>query len=151
MTQALSVAAASLYPVNVAINNTTNNSTVGPVNMSKFKRILGHAIAGTLGANINVTMVFQSSNANNGTFTNVPSGPSVVLNTVNSEGTIEMRADQVPAGNSWVQMLLFSNTNTNVNNNTLIVGSIYGGEPGYRPASQFDYTTNVSLLNRAVM
>jgi hypothetical protein len=153
LTQALSLPVASIYPLAVASNNNTVNTTTNPVNMSKgFKRLLAHVLIGTLGANVtNVYAVFQSSNANNGTFANVASGAAATLNTTNSEVTLEMRKDQVPSGNAFVQLLVQVTTNTNAGNTVTIVGSIFGGEGDYKPANQFDYSTNTSILNRQVM
>jgi hypothetical protein len=152
MTQAITIPAASSYPAAPNSNNNTVNTLVGPVSMAKFRRIMGHVMAQTIGANVtNITAQFQSSNANNGTFSNVPSGATVTLNTSNSEGTIEMRADQIPANNTWVQMLIQTTTNTNAGNNVNIAGSLFGGHGSYEPCNQFDFSTNTSLLNRQVM
>lgn len=151
LTQFLSIPIASLYPATAGGNNNTLNSTVGPINAKNFKRFMGHMKCGTVGANACTTMVFQSSNANNGTFSDVPSGASVTLSTTNSEGTIEMRSDQIPAGNSWIQLRCQVGTNTNAGNTAVFDASLFAGDAHYRPVAQYDFSTNTSLLNRQVM
>lgn len=156
LTEQLTIPVASLYSGLLAGasqggNNNTISANTNPVNAKNIKRFMGHVVLGTLGANVTgFTAVFQGSTANNGTFTNVAGGATLTLNTTNSDGTIEMRSDQL-AGNNWVQLAVYVTTNTNLGNTAAYSATMFGGELPYRPAAQFDFSTNTSLLNRQVM
>lgn len=151
LTQAITIPAASAFPQAVGGNNTTANVTVGPVNAGKLRRFMAHLMANAIGANVtNVSIQFQASNANNGTFTNVASGAVATLNTNNTEATVEVRADQLGTNNSWVQALVQVVTNNNVNNTAEICASLYAAESSYKPAKQYDYNTNATTLNRQI-
>ena len=143
LTQALSLPAKSLYPANLATN--ANAYVVGPLSTAIFRRLMAHIVMGAFSAT-NVQAVFQSSNANNGTFANVPNGPSITGNAANTEYTLEMRADQVPAGNSWVQLAVFVNGGTAA----FLSASLYCGESGYHPGNQYDMNTTL-MPTRSVM
>lgn len=143
MTQAISIPVQSLAPAN--INNNTTGSIVGPVNMREFRRIMGHVEVGVLTGAANVQVYFQASNANNGTFVNVASGPTLFINTNNTEGTIEMRADQVPAGDSWVQLCVLVSANS-----AFVAAQLYGGLGPYAPTNQSDANSTI-IVSRNVM
>lgn len=144
MTEAISIPVASLPP-----SNTSNNATaytVGPVNMAYFNRIMAHIQLGVLTGAATVQAYFQSSNANNGTFANVTSGPTIgTVNTANTEYTLEMRGDQVPAGNSWVRLQILVSANA-----AFTAAALYGSQSPYKPAKQFDANSTI-LPTRAVM
>lgn len=144
LTQALSIPAASLYPQNRAFDN-TNAAVVGPINMNVFRRAMAHVVVGVVTTNSNIQAYFQASNANNGTFANISSGPTIGnVNTSNTEYTLEIRADQMPSGKPWLQLAVLVNVA-----NAFLSASLYGGESGYKPASQYDINTTL-LPTRAV-
>ena len=151
LTEFLSIPVASIYCSTAGGNNNTLNSTANGVAAKYFKRFMAHLMCGTMGANACCTMVFQSSNANNGTFSDVPSGASITLSTTNSEGTIEMRSDQLPAGNAFIGIRVQVGTNTNLGNTAVFGASLFGGDAHYKPVSGYDFSTNTSLLSRSVM
>lgn len=146
MSQSISLPVASLRPANVAFDN-TNANIIGPVSMKVFRRIMGHLIVGVVTANSNIQAYWQSSNASDGTFTNVSASSNTytgALNTSNREYTLEIRADQLPANHSWVQLAVLVNVA-----NAFLAASVYASESSYKPASQYDANTTV-LPSRVV-
>ncbi len=148
MTQSISVAAASVPPSNNSFSDTVP-VIVGPIDMMKFRRVMGHIIVGVVGSGGTVKGYFQSSATSGGSFVNVTGGAVTgILNAANTEATIEMRSDQLTAGTRWVQLAVLNGTA-----NCFIAASIYGSCSNYSPAQQYDYNTNAAglVLNRVVM
>ena len=143
LTQALSLPASAIPPANYAVNNTTAQLS-GAVDMSKFKRVMGIAAMGVMGG-LNALIYFTESNASGGTYTNVASGASVLLDTDNTVATVEMRADQLGSGKRFVKLnaLLPGNVNTG----TQLAAVVLGGEAPYKPANAND----VNTVSRSVM
>jgi hypothetical protein len=136
LTQAISIPVASLFPANVASGS---NQVIGPVKVLNFQRFMAHVQAGVLGTSANVQAYLQGSNTNNGTFVNIPNpnnNANVVLTLAsnNTEGTIEARADQMPTGNQFIQLVILVNANS-----SNCAGTLFGAIPSYSPAQQFDY------------
>lgn len=137
LTQALSIPAASIYPVNVA-NNATGN-VCGPINMRNFRRAMAHVVVGVLTGTANVQAFFQSSATSGGTFANVSGGATIgTVNTANTEYTLEIRADQMPSGQPWLQLVVLVGGNS-----AYIAAPLYGDASDYAPANQFDANTTV--------
>ena len=142
MSQAISVPVLSFSPANTASNNTTA-STMGPITMSRYRRIMAHVVAGVLSANTNVQAYFQGCNTSNGTYANVSGGNTLTLSASNTEGTLEMRADQMPAGNQFLQLALL--VSGGANTGAFLSAQVYGGASHYRPAAQFDGGNSTTL------
>ena len=146
LTQALSIAAKSIYPANVAFDN-TNAAVVGPVQMNVFRRVMAHLIVGVVTTNSNIQAYFQSSATSGGTFANIASGPTLGaagVNTSNTEYTLEIRADQMPSGQPWIKLAVLTNVA-----NAFLSASCYFGESGYKPGNQYD--CNTTLLPQRVV
>lgn len=136
LTQALSIPVASLYPANATANNA--NVVVGPFTMKEYRRAMAHIVVGVVGTNCNLACYWQASNANNGTFTNLATQVFFNTTTSNSEGTIEVRADQLGNNNSWLQLIVLPSSNNGAGG-IFVAASVYGGESSYKPANQFDF------------
>jgi hypothetical protein len=141
----MAIPAASLMPASYTANNTTPQ-LVGPIAIKEFARFWGHVQAGVLGTNSTVVAYFQGSNTNNGTFANIVAntagasntGATLTLNTSNTEGTVEIRADQMNAGNTYIQLCILVTAN-----NSYASAELYATDCRYSPAGQF----NASTLN----
>lgn len=131
LTQALSLPADPLVPTNQSNNATPY--TVGPVDMSKFKRVMAIVTTGVLTGSANVAAYFQTCSISNGTFANISGGNTLTLTTNNKTGTLEIRADQITAGDRYLQLAVLVSANA-----ALCAAYVLGGEANYKPASQFD-------------
>ncbi len=154
LTQCLAWPIGDLPPLNRASNTATNSSgwIVGPIDMSRFRRVMGRASTGVIvGASCTCVLTFLYGSAGNaqslgnvsdtGNWAQITSGPSVTLN-ANTAGTIEIRADQMPANSRYLALL--------VNNNSaaLFQAEVLGAATHYSPASQ--YNANTTFLLQAV-
>lgn len=135
LSQALCIPAADLPPANRANNATAY--TVGPVDMSLFKRLLAKVSAGVVASGGTVTCYLQASNASNGTYANISAtNQTVVLNTSNTACTLEVRGDQIGTNNRYVQLAVLIATNS-----VFTQAEVFGGESPYKPASNNDVNT----------
>lgn len=141
ITQATAFAGLGLSPQNAG-SNTTPGYTSGVMDMSKLRRALAVAQVGVLTGTANGILVFQACSASDGTFTNVSGGASVTLSSSNTMGTIEIRADQLPANTRYLRSALY------VNNNSAFASMfMIGQESAYKPGSQYNFdTTNTNLV-----
>ncbi len=152
MTQELSVACAPLFPASVTFDNTNAvvvpGSGVDAIDMLKFGRIMGIVSLGVGTPNNGTAKIYAwwtGTATNNGALVAFTTNTNGTLNTNNTTLTMELRADQLPAGNRYVKL------NILVPVANAIVGANILGEAGpYKPASAFDYTTNTTLLSRIV-
>lgn len=151
LTQGLAMPAAALPPANRAANtNNTNLQTcwyVGPANMSNLKRALGIVNVGvTVGAACTITATFMSSansnTLNTSSWTAVANAALATCNTSNQVLTVEIRNEQMPAGQPYLALL--------VNNQcaAFFGAELFGGESAAKPASQFN--VNTTLLAQSV-
>ena len=140
LTQALAVL--GQQPSSNLASGTTNvggvNSATG-IDMSVIRRLIAYLDIGTLGASANVQFWFEASaNANMNVVTNMGTTTMLTSSNSNRVSSLEVRADQLPAGTRYVRGKLLVNTAASN------VGCIIlGGESGYKPANQYD-TTNVA-------
>lgn len=107
--------------------------------MSKFTRVIAYYNLGTAGASANMQGYFiASANANMVGNTNVAAAVPLTSNnnTANRVESLELRADQMPAGTRYCLPVLLVNTAA------LFSDCLFLGEATYHPASQFN-TTNV--------
>lgn len=144
MVQFLAMPAAPLTPTNQASNATAYK--VGPFTMAEARRVMGITNVGVItGAGV-VTSVWQACSASGGTFTNVASGASAALNTSNTVSLIEMRADQLPANTSWLQLAVFVSVNA-----AFFSAEVLMGDVAYSPANQYDFDVSNTNLVISVM
>lgn len=134
LTQFLSIPVASVFPANQG-SGAGNQATIGPIDMSRFRRVMAHVMAGVLGTSANVQAYLQSANVSTTGFANVTNGQVLTLNTNNTEGTIEIRADELPTNNRYVQLVVLVNSNPSNTGAT-----VWGGQASYSPGNQYDYT-----------
>lgn len=141
LTQALSIPATPLLP-----DNRANNATpyaVGPIDMSQFKRVMAIVNVGVLTGSATVTAYFQACTVSNGTFANITGANNLTV-LVNTTETLEMRADQLPAGNRYLQLAVLIAANS-----AFTAATVLGGEAPYKPADQYDVANTVG--DRLVM
>ncbi len=134
LSQALSIPIASLFPTNQG--SATTNNTITAIPIKNFRRLMAHAMIG-LGTSSVLTCYWCGCNTSNGTYvalTQNASNTTLVLSGVNTEGTLEVRADQFNLGNQFAQL-----TMTLTTQNANIAATVYGGECEYKPASQYDW------------
>jgi hypothetical protein len=126
MSQGLSVADV----VNTQNVNNTNLNSIG-IDMSKFHRALFVIQCGSLGAAGTVDGRLQSSaNSNFNGVHNIANSNLTQITVNNSLATIEVRADQVQAGDQFVRCQLTGG------GNSVVVGIIgLGGEAIHKPGS----------------
>jgi len=120
-------------------NHTNNTDTsVAGIDMSRFRRLITFLDVGVLGTNANVQLFYYSSaNSNMAGSTNLGNSSSFTTeiltgNTNNRVESLEIRADQLPAGHRYVQPVLI--VNTAASNVGLIS---LGADSEYHPGSQF--------------
>lgn len=106
---------------------------------------MAHIQVGVVAANGNVQAWFQGCNTNNGTYANMTGANTFLSSTSNTEGTLELRADQLPAGNQFVQLNILVSVA-----NALVSAAVFCGESNYKPASSQD-GGNSTTLQRLVM
>lgn len=144
ITQATTFATPPFYPANQASNATPYRS--GALDMSVVRRAIGVASAGVIASGGDITLVFQACLTSGGTFTNVTSGATVTLNTSNTMGTIEMRADQLPANTRYVKLACYVNGNA-----AFGAAFLLGQDCAYKPGSQYNFNTDNTTLQQDVM
>lgn len=137
VTQFESLPVADLPPANYANNATAK--VIGPTNAANFLRFFAKASVGVLTGAANVSLYLQASNASNGTFTNVSATNAVAFsNASNTSITVECRADQLPAGDVWVQAALLIQANS-----AFVQAELQCFTAHYKPASQFNSNTTI--------
>lgn len=132
LTQALAVV--GLIPNSNHAANT--DTSIAGIDMSKFRRLITYVDCGILGGNVSL-FYYSSANANMAGSTNLgnASGFTVQIvtgNTNNRVESLEIRADQLPAGHRYVQPVLVVAVASNVGVIAL------GGEAAYKPGNQYN-------------
>jgi hypothetical protein len=125
-------------PSNHAANTDTS---VAGIDMSVLRRLITILDMGVgFGANANAQLYYRASaQANMNVTTNVAGAIPLTVNTNNRVATVEVRADQLPAGTRYVQPVLIINTAA------ANIGVICLGEDaGYKPGNQFTIVNTVS-------
>lgn len=130
-------------------SSANTNASYSGVNMNIIRRLTSLLHTGVLGASANIQIYFQASaNANMAGNSNVLDGNgnaySLVATNSNAQYSIELRADQLPAGTQYVQTVAVVNTAASNFSLTQI-----GGEGAYKPVSQLDPPSVV--ISRTVM
>jgi hypothetical protein len=119
-----------------------NDNTITAVDMSRFRRVMAIAEMGVTTGAGNIQVTFQGSNTSGGTYANT--GSTLLLSGNNAGiGTLEIRADQMPAGNRYLQVGLIVNSGP-----AFCSVFLLGGQSSYSPANQFD-AANVSGVQLA--
>jgi hypothetical protein len=130
MSQSLSLADV----INGSSITNTNINSVG-VDMSRFRRFMYEIIV-TAGAGTVDGRLQASAQANFNVVSNISGSNIAPLNTVNARKTIEVRADQLPAGTRYLRLQLTGSVSA-----VTVLAEGWGSEPNYKPASQFDLNT----------
>ena len=117
------------------------DTTVAGIDMRALRRLRSYLQVGVLGTNANVQMFYYSSaNSNMAGSTNLGNSASFDTTTTSLTGTtngrvetLEVRADQLPAGHRYVQPVVITNT----------AASFWGlmciaEEGSYKPENQFN-------------
>lgn len=131
LSQALSIAAAPVHPQSVAVGT----AATGGIDMSHFRRAIFLLDVGAFGASATVDMKLQQA-PDNVTFTDVPSGAITELNAAggnNRLATLEIRDDELSAGNRYVRALVTVGTAA-----TTLGCLALGGEAVDKPGSAND-------------
>jgi len=108
------------------LNGSTGTS--GAVDASKFRRIMAVI---SIGANAgSVTAQFQSSSTSGGSYANVSGGPTVTaITAANEQATIELRDDQLAAGQRYVKLTITEGNSANA----VCSGVVLGARPSSSP------------------
>lgn len=143
LSQGLGIMCAPLAPANRAGNTATNITgwVAGPLDMGIFRRawgvvnvgaILGAGASNTVNAQFLAGSLTNTSQVTNvlaagWTWNTITNGANVSISTNNNFATIEIRADQLPAGTRYLALL--------VNNNSAAFfdGWLLGGQCAYSP------------------
>ena len=129
LTERLCIPVASLFPTNQAI---ATNNTITAITLKNHRRLIGRIFAGLGGGT--VTAYWMGCATSNGTYAALSPNTTAVLNTVNTETTLEVRADQFSSGHKFAQLTItVSGTSSNV------AASVYA-DGHYSPANANDYT-----------
>lgn len=124
-----------------ASNHTANTDTSIPgIDMSNLRRLITLMDVGVINGTSNIQLYYYSSaNANMAGSTNLGNAAGFtvqvvnVANTVNGRiETLEIRADQLPAGHRYVRPVV-----TVGGTAAFLSVIVLGGESAYKPANQF--------------
>ncbi len=131
LSQALSVAGTELDPV----SQVAATVTTGGVDMSKFHRVSFVLMVGSIGAAGTVDAKLQTSPVSNfGSGVADVAGSNITQITASNKiVTLEMRADQVPAGSRYARLSVTVGTNA-----VLIAALPIGGEAVEKPGNAND-------------
>ena len=123
---------------NIGVSTSGAPNTGTGVDMSVFRRLIVYYDVGIIGASANIQAYFQASaTANMASPTNVAGSIPLTFNTSSRVESLEVRADQLPAGTRYVRPVIVVNTAA------CNVGVIaLAGESSYKPASSLN-TANV--------
>jgi len=131
--------AVATYTVGAGTGNATNG-----VDMRAIRRLQAVFDVGIVGASANIQAYFQASaNLNMAGPLNVAASIPLTFNTTNRVETLEVRADQLPAGTRYVTCQVVVNTAAS---NVGVI--LQGGESAYKPASQFG---TVGVLDQGIV
>ncbi len=134
LTQGLAVVG-YIPPTNHAAN--TDNSIAG-IDMSHFVRLITYVQLG-VSAGGNLQLYYQASSQSNMVNpVNVASAVGWTVNTANRISSLEVRADQLPAGTRYIQPCFVTNTAANFSS-VLVLGD----SSAYKPASQWTITNTL--------
>lgn len=136
-----------------ASNHTSNTDTsVLGIDMSRLRRLITYLDVGVLGTNAVLQLYYYSSaNANMAGSTNLGNAAGFTTQFLNANinnkvESLEIRADQLPAGHRYVQPVVTSNVASNWGLICL------GGESAYKPASQFNNVAgNPNVLDQGLV
>lgn len=123
-----------------ASNHTNNTDTsIAGIDMSRFRRVIAELNQGLIGTNVQLTF-YSSANANMSGTTNLGNNstlfattlPVLTSTTNNRVSTLEVRADQLPAGHRYLQPVMIVNTSA-----ANVALTVYGADSEYSPGNQF--------------
>jgi hypothetical protein len=121
-------------------NHAANTDTsVAGINMNVIRRLLTYLDVGALGVNSNIQMYYQASaTANMASPSNVAASIPITAATANRVYLLEVRADQLPAGTSYVQPVIVVNANASFCGVVVV-----GDECAYKPGSNLTIANTV--------
>jgi hypothetical protein len=103
------------------------------IDISKIRRLLVVVQTGVLGASATVDCKLQSSATSGGAYSDIAGSPITTITANNKVATIEIRDDEMPSGNRWLQVNLAVGTAASQ------VGVIVlGAEAEFKPAKSQD-------------
>lgn len=109
------------------------DTSIAGIDMSNIRRLLTIIDVGVLGTNANIQCYYNASAYSNmASPTNVASSIPLTTNTANRANTLEVRADQLPAGTRYVQPNILVNTAA-----SFISAVCLGAAANYEPTNQF--------------
>jgi hypothetical protein len=113
---------------------TGTDNSITNIDMSKIQRLLFVLNIGSVGAGPGtVDFKLQQSATSGGTYSDLTGTAITTISANNKVATVEIRADQLAAGNRYVRH------NLAIGTNAVIIGVIaLGGEAEYKPASKQD-------------
>lgn len=147
-TEFLSWPALDLSPANY-VNNATPY-TIGPITAQNFRRYIAKVKPGVLTGTAVVSLYWQGSNTSTGNYANLTSisvaNAQVSANVSNNPAmTIEVRSDQLNAGNQYLQAVILV-----ANNSAFLHGEVIALDTEYSPGSQFNNLTQLPVANQIV-
>ncbi len=163
LSQVLGITCVPLSPANRAGNTTVNITgwISGPLDMAIYRRAFGlinvGAVLGVgtvnavnaqfLAGNTTSTTCTDLTNTTSWTWNTITNGPTFSAITNSNFGTIEMRADQLPAGKRYLALLI------NNNSAAFFDGWLLGGDCCYSPGGigNLNQLNTVAGLTQSVM
>lgn len=139
LTQGLAIADV----INRTNNDNTNTNSAG-IDMSRGRRAL-YIIINSGGTGTIDGRLQAAANSNFNVVSNITGSNLNQTNTVNGVQTVEVRADQLPAGTRYVRLQL---TGSAAAVNVQAIGFL--GEASFKPASQFNLNS-ATLLGQVVV
>ena len=139
LSQALSIAGTEIDPVSQGAGTVTS----GAVDMSKFHRTIFALMVGNIGGAGTVDAKLQQSANGSSGWTDVTGSNITTVTASNKIVTLEIRYDQLTAGQRYVRLSVTVGTNA-----VLIAALAVGGEAVQKPASANDIA---AVAQRLVM
>jgi hypothetical protein len=112
-------------------NHAANTDTsIAGIDMFDIRRLMTILDVGVVGASANIQVYYRASaTANMASPTNVAGSIPLTCNTSNRIDTLEVRADQLPAGTRYVQPVMIINTAAS-NVGVIVLGDEISHKPG---------------------
>jgi len=139
LSQALSIAAAEIDPVSQGVGTVTT----GALDLARFHRVLCVLMVGNVGAAGTMDAKLQQAPTSGGAWTDVAGSSITTVTASNKVVTLEIRADQLAAGQRYVRLSVTIGVNA-----VLIAALALGGEAIQKPGSANDVA---AVAQRLVM
>ncbi len=139
LSEALSIAGAEIDPVSQAAGTVTT----GAVDLSKFHRTIFMLMIGNVGSAGTVDAKLQQSATGSSSWTDIANSSITQVTASNKVVTLEIRPDQLTAGQRYVRLSVTVGTNA-----VLIAALAVGGEAIQKPGNANDLA---AVAQRLVM